>query len=297
MYISIIVPAYNAEKTIEETLESLLAQNFPADKYEIILVDNGSKDRTINIVKKYPIRIVTCNKRGSSNARNKGASYARGRILAFTDADCRVDKNWLNEINEAFKDEGLHAAQGQGNLTHSRDTRIKTECFIDEYLTAIASMNERRMLGDTKNFAIRKWVFEKIGGFIPSKEECDMLFVAELFKKNYNVKFNERMIVYHNYSLTLQRIIQKSLRHGLSDYLSIKSNKKGRLEGLLAILSGYRLVTHIISLQHNNILNRLHMYFYFWFICILRIFSYLAGSYFTTTPLSSVTGRKQCSLN
>ena len=246
IYISVIVPAYNCRKTIDETLKSLLAQDFPANKYEIIVVDNSSKDSTVGAAKKYPIKIATCTKRGSYNARNEGARRAKGEILAFTDADCKVDRNWLFEIEKAFEDSNLHAVQGQGNLTHQKDPKVKAECFIDEYMTEIIGIREKRLWGDTKNFAIRKHVFTELGGFIPFKAGCDILFMEELRKRKYNVKLNKKLIVYHNYSLSSWKIIQKSLKYGLADILLVKSNNKSRLEGLLDIFSFYRLVANIV---------------------------------------------------
>lgn len=284
VYISVIIPAYNSEQTIERTIESILDQNFSSDKYEIIVVDNGSKDRTVNIVKKYPVRIVTYEEKGSYKARNKGACYARGEILAFTDSDCVADENWLNEIEEEFKDSNLHAVQGQGSLTQMKDSKVKMECFVGEYFSEIIrSMGEKKRLGDTKNFAIRKWVFKKVGGFIPFKTTCDILFVEELLRRNYNVKFNKRMIVYHNYSLSMRRIIRRSIRYGLGDFLLTKSNKKSRLNGLHCVFSYYRLVTYIIFLQDNTLLRRLQLCLYFWSTCLLRVISYSMGSYFISS--------------
>lgn len=280
IYISIIIPAYNSEKTVGKAIESLLSQNFPADKYEIIVVDNCSKDKTVNIVKGYPARIVTCRKRGSYSARNEGARYAKGEILAFTDADCEVDKNWLNEIEKTFKDSNLHAVQGQGNFTHKKELRVKTECFIDEYITEIMRMREKKIWGDTRSFAIRKCVFKEVGGFIPFKSGCDILFVEKLLRRSYNVKVNKRMIAYHNYSLNLRRIIERSLRYGLGDLILAKSNGKSRLGGLVDILSFYRLVTQIIFLRHNTFLKKLQMCSYFWTVYSLRTLSYIMGSYF-----------------
>ena len=85
--ISVIVPAYNSEATIGACLQSLLAQSRAPD--EIVVVDDGSRDGTVDIVSKYPVRLVRLARNaGPGVARNEGAKVASGDILAFTDSDC-----------------------------------------------------------------------------------------------------------------------------------------------------------------------------------------------------------------
>ena len=100
--ISIIVPVYNVEKYIEECLISLVNQTI--DSYEIIIVIDGSKDNSIDIVKKYKnkypnlITYYETENRGLSAARNYGLTKANGRYIAFVDSDDYVDKNMFNEL-------------------------------------------------------------------------------------------------------------------------------------------------------------------------------------------------------
>ena len=98
-FISIIVPVYNGENIIGACLKSLLAQDYPKDKYEVIAVDNNSKDKTADIIKEYSVHYLFESKvQGSYAARNTGVRHAKGEILAFTDADCVADKGWLKKV-------------------------------------------------------------------------------------------------------------------------------------------------------------------------------------------------------
>lgn len=97
-----VIPVYNAEKTIDECVQSLLALDYPQDKLEIITVDNNSTDNTKEILLSYPIIYLLEKKKVSYAARNLGIRNAKGEIIAFTDSDCVVDAQWLSNIIPAF---------------------------------------------------------------------------------------------------------------------------------------------------------------------------------------------------
>jgi glycosyltransferase involved in cell wall biosynthesis len=97
--VSVVIPVYNGQRTIGRLLISLLDLDYPANRYEIIVVDNRSTDHTCQIVEKYPVTLLHEEEFQSSYAaRNRGISHARGEIIAFTDADCIADERWLREL-------------------------------------------------------------------------------------------------------------------------------------------------------------------------------------------------------
>ncbi|MCJ7792565.1 MAG: glycosyltransferase [Candidatus Marinimicrobia bacterium] len=100
--ISIIVPVYNGEKLIKGCLDALINQDYPKDKYEIVVVNDGSVDKTAQIVKKFPVRLINLKKNmGKVKAREIGARAAKFSQLAFIDAGCIADKNWLAAVRKA----------------------------------------------------------------------------------------------------------------------------------------------------------------------------------------------------
>lgn len=104
---SIIIPTYNAERTIERCLRSLVNLDFDDEEYEVIVVDNNSTDSTKDIVDKFKPRVlyITETRQGRSFARNAGAQKASGVFLAFIDADVFIEKDWLkNLINKVDHD-------------------------------------------------------------------------------------------------------------------------------------------------------------------------------------------------
>src|SRR5439155_24375518 len=99
--VSVIVCAYNAADTLEDNLRSLERLNYP--NYEIVLVNDGSKDRTSEIARGFSrVRVVDTPNQGLSAARNVGLAEATGEIVAYTDADTRVDRDWLTFLVQPF---------------------------------------------------------------------------------------------------------------------------------------------------------------------------------------------------
>jgi len=99
--ITVVIPAYNEERYIERTLQSLRKQDY--QNYRITVVDNNSKDGTIEIAKKYADNVLTENRQGAGYARYHGIEDASSDIIASADADAIYPPNWLSKINEALQ--------------------------------------------------------------------------------------------------------------------------------------------------------------------------------------------------
>ena len=116
MDFSIVVPFFNAEKFIERCVQALVAQTFPADRYEILMVDNNSQDSSAGIVRRFErVKLLQETEQGSYAARNRGIQDARGSIVAFTDPDCVPREDWLEQIGRAMAqpDAGLVLGERQ----------------------------------------------------------------------------------------------------------------------------------------------------------------------------------------
>lgn len=100
MKVSVVIPTYNEEKYIGACLESLMQQEEKAD--EIIVVNNNCTDRTVEIAKKFPVRLVNEKKQGMIPARNRGFDEAQYAIIARTDSDSKADVNWIKNIKNFF---------------------------------------------------------------------------------------------------------------------------------------------------------------------------------------------------
>lgn len=132
---SIIIPAYNASKTIESTINSVIKQNF--QNWEVIVVENGSTDETNQVVKKYisdtRIQLIH-SKKGVSNARNKGIDVAQGDWILFLDADDELSENVLCQIDKKKNDYDLLIGQYEGNTDKFPNRVIREKKQINDYI-------------------------------------------------------------------------------------------------------------------------------------------------------------------
>lgn len=94
-FISVIIPAHNEEEYISKCLESLVFQDYPKQSYEIIVVDNNSIDKTLEIAASFGVKVIEQKIGPVGSVRNAGARQAQGELLAFIDADCVAPTNWL----------------------------------------------------------------------------------------------------------------------------------------------------------------------------------------------------------
>lgn len=134
--ISVIIPAYNEEKVIANTIEGLLETKYP--NKEIIFVDDGSKDATLSIASKYKEQILVLHKEngGKATALNYGMVYAKGEIVVIVDADTIIGRNSLKEIVKGFEI-NEHVAAVAGNIKVRNRNTLLTKCQALEYITGI----------------------------------------------------------------------------------------------------------------------------------------------------------------
>lgn len=174
-FISVVIPAFNEEKYLSGCLESLNKQDYPRDKFEVIVVDNNSVDKTPQIAQKYGAKLVRCQIRGVSVSRQAGSKVAKGEIIAGTDADTMVSPNWLSIINKYFQDPQVAAITGVVKL-YSAGWLNKFLAELFPIFVRIQFLLDKPGLSGA-NFAIRKEVFDKIGGFdtkFISAEDIDL---------------------------------------------------------------------------------------------------------------------------
>src|SRR4029077_13396915 len=164
--VSVIVCSYNGAKTLDRCLESLRHIEYP--DYEVILVDDGSKDNTQEIAARHPwIVNVRQENSGLSVARNVGAQTATGEVLAYTDSDCMADPEWLYFMVGTLLS-GNYAGVGGPNISPP------AENWIQACVAAAPGGPNHVLLTDLVaehipgcNMAFYKWAFEKVGGFDP----------------------------------------------------------------------------------------------------------------------------------
>ena len=164
-FVSIIITTLNEQALIKDCLISVMNTNYPSDFMEIIVVDNGSKDRTVDIVKKFPVRILHEYQSGICYCRNKGIENSKGDILLFTDPDCIVSKNWIELLIHMFQDDKIGIVAGgivpfPGNSYPEKFAAIRRSHSQERPIN-----HPIHPFGMTPNLAFRKIIFNEIGLF------------------------------------------------------------------------------------------------------------------------------------
>ncbi|MBI4708523.1 MAG: glycosyltransferase family 2 protein [Candidatus Omnitrophica bacterium] len=205
--ISVIIPAYNAEKTIEKCLESVYAAihtvklSDNSKECEVIVVDDCSTDNTVEIIKDSPSKVIRFDKHlGVSTARNTGAKQCSGGIILFLDSDVIFIEDGLKELNESFEKypdtdviQGVYTKdttfQNPSALSRNYYKYYQTSKITGDYISGINSCC----------FAIKKKVFESVKGFDPAWERVEDVELGwRLVKNGYKILLNKRLQVKHN---------------------------------------------------------------------------------------------------
>lgn len=161
--ISVVIPVYNEEKHLSHCLSSLLSQTRIPD--EIILIDDGSKDRSEEVAKRYPIILLKSNHQGPGKARNLGVKKAKGGVIVFVDADMTFDKKFIESLVkpiESGKSKGVfNVDEYVANYSHPLARSWNINCDLYD-----AHRFNANSIEDTEDFrAILKTEFERVGGF------------------------------------------------------------------------------------------------------------------------------------
>lgn len=198
--VSVVICAYNAADTIRDCLTSLQALTYP--RAEVIVVDDGSRDATASIAASFPgVRLISIPNGGLSAARNVGLAHATGEIVAYTDADVRVDPDWLTYLVQPFVTSDVAAAGGP-NVVPADDPWV-AQCV------ARAPGGPTHVLFDDRvaehvpgcNLAVRRDALLSIGGFNPvylrAGDDVDVCW--RLQAKGLTIGFAPSALVWHHH--------------------------------------------------------------------------------------------------
>lgn len=199
MKVSVVVPAYNAEKNIELCLDALIWQSYPQNLYEVIVVDDGSTDRTAQLAGQYDISLISQNNQGPATARNKGAAHSTGEIVLFTDSDCIPSVNWIEEMAAPFKHEEIAAVKGAYKTDQQEIVARFAQLEFEERFSLLEKAGYTDMV-DTYAAGFRRHIFEKFEGFdtrfpVANNEDTELSY--RMVAANLKMVFNPKAIVHH----------------------------------------------------------------------------------------------------
>jgi len=217
--ISVVVCTYNGERTIRDCLNGLQELEYP--NYEVIVVDDGSTDRTAEVAGEYPFRVISTENCGLSSARNTGFRSANGEIVAFIDDDAYPTSEWLKYLATTFMTTS-HAAVGGPNLSPVNDG------FIANCVALAPGGPIHVLLSDREaehipgcNMAIRKSCLEAIDGFDPTfriaGDDVDVCW--RLQQCGWTLGFNAAAIVWHHRRNSIRMYWKQQRGYGKAEAL------------------------------------------------------------------------------
>lgn len=263
--VSVIIASYNRAGSLRKCLESLDLQTYRSDSFEIIVVDDGSTDETGEMLQQFKARaavnvaIFRQANSGVSVARNAGIAQAQFEHLAFTDDDCILPPDWLQQINCFWSTAGDEVAGIGGPLnTITANNASFVSCFlhyIDEFnhipvLTSwlVRPIHISRLKGGetvpylrTSNATFKKKFLQEISGFDPAfrkpgGEDPDLCY--RLMKKGYRFQFEKTLVVGHHSRESL-----KAYFRTLSNYVTGEVRQSRKRDQYPAVVArSYRFV-------------------------------------------------------
>jgi len=243
MEFSVIIPAYNAESTLPDLLNSLSNQSH-SDNFEIIVVDDCSTDSTVQICRRFGCTLIECAKNsGPANCRNLGAARAAGKFLIFTDSDCVVSPDWIECFRKALARGDADVIMGKLVLTPSNSVgdSISALGFPAGGSLGFEKVWKVSEDGSTKSFsscncAVRKDVFLKLGGFdtsFPYAGGEDSCLAHTLVKSGYRIKYHPEVVAYHPARKSFGEFLKWQFRRGESSLIFAgKIARKGEFVSL-----------------------------------------------------------------
>ncbi len=232
--VSIIIPTKNEGGVLANCLNSIRGLDYPKDKIDVIIVDGHSTDDTVEIAKKYGCKVVYEDVGTRGGACNIGVRNAMGEYIAFTDADCVAQKDWLKNLIKQFNDEKIASAGGP-NITPEDDTEF-AKC-VGAVLSFLSKPGSRYGL-DAKevietfhnsgcNVAYRKDVIEEAGWFNEKLVTCeDEELDYRTRKKGYRILYTPDAVVYHYRRPTWKRFYKQAYKYGIGRTQAIKLHRK-----------------------------------------------------------------------
>ncbi|MGB7087210.1 MAG: glycosyltransferase [Phormidesmis sp.] len=227
--VSVVVPIYNGEPDLPGLLECLMAQTYPAERVEYLLVDNGSRDRTPQMLSAAAgtfaaqgLTLKVLNERDIQSAyaaRNTGIRAATGEFLAFTDADCYPQSEWLVKLIQPFADETVGLVAGE-------ILALPGKTLLESYADRKHIMSQKDTLahqfcpyGQTANLAIRLKALEEVGLFRPyltTGGDADICWRVQR-ESDWTIHYAPDAVILHRHRQTFKELYSQWYRYGTSN--------------------------------------------------------------------------------
>ncbi len=227
---SVVIPSYNQKHVIFDALESVLRQktNFP---YEIIIVESTGDDTAELVRKRYPlVRVIELNERAfPGTARNRAIVEAKGRYIAFTDTDCIVHENWLQELVDSHR-RGYQVVGGmvKNGTLNSIPGTVDYLLEFSDLIKPYESTNNTHF--GTCNLSVEKTIFDEHGLFIDQVKGSDSLYCRRIKENGVELFHQPRAIIWHRNRTHFKKIFKNQYELGYGAAINRhRYNLKGKM--------------------------------------------------------------------
>jgi GT2 family glycosyltransferase len=221
-FFSIVVPTYERPAQLASCLHAFTALDYPSHRFEVIVVDDGSKTSIDDVVAPFrhqlDLTLLTQSNAGPAAARNAGARRARGIFLAFTDDDCAATPHWLQALAARFDEYPDHIVGGRTlNAIPSDSYATTSQVMTDAVYAYFNADSQDAQFFPTNNLALPRERFHAMGGFdttFPLAASEDRDFCDRWLHAGNRMIYDPAVIVYHAHALTFRHFWQQHFNYG-----------------------------------------------------------------------------------
>jgi len=215
--ISIVIPTYNSSRFIPNLLESILKQ--AVDGLEVIIVDDCSKDDTVELAKKYHVRVIQMEKNGGpARARNRGVSEAKGDIIFFLDSDVIVLDGTVMQVKEYFeKNPSANCVIGVCATQPLNRGFVPTYMAMFEYIHLVSAKDGKVSVFAPRCGAIKKELFQRVGGYDESYKGADVedFELARRINRIDSIFLDPKMLVRHQFVNNFEEAVRNYFKRAV----------------------------------------------------------------------------------
>ncbi len=220
-FVDVVIAAKNEERYLGSCLEAIKAQDYPKERFQIHVVDNGSSDNTVRIAEQQGAQVLSEHTRGAAAARNLGLARSAGELVAFLDAHCIPERSWISLMAEQFKVSNLGGCQGR---IENRSINRR----VQQYLEDSGALSNERVLVDTisgkrniypwilsGNCMYRREALNAAGFFNERLEACEDVDLAwRVVLRGYQLTYVPQAKLIHYNCESWHGFLKKGLRYG-----------------------------------------------------------------------------------
>ena len=228
---SVIIPTRNRPKALVACLQSFCQLDYPQDAWELIVVNDGGEASftavSSSLKNSLPLKMIDAPQAGPAVARNRGAAVARFSYLAFTDDDCRVTPDWLNQFAQGFNKTNCDALGGNWRNPQPDKLAMRAAQFLVEFMyDYMQDAAHNRLMLVSNNVAYRRKVFLESGGFnetFPLAAGEDMELGFRLAAFGYRQGYWPEAQVWHDHNLSNWGHIRQQFRYGRGGHFFLQA--------------------------------------------------------------------------